>query len=200
MHLHRNISLTLTQSPIQSDGEPRPDRFTCRHFHVMVTSSNGNIFRVTGHLCWEFTAPRWIPHTKASDAELWYFFICVWINAWINNREAGGLRRYRAHYDVTVMWAQFLPSSVKCLSTIPFIKRTKIWSEINFIPKKTRACKWLMNWICPGKKNFLDQLCDIYTSTAYRNTAISTSAKLIDCSNFISTSAKPSSYCLQLLA
>ena len=29
-------------------------------------------FRVTGHLCGEFTGPRWIPRTKASDAELWY--------------------------------------------------------------------------------------------------------------------------------
>ena len=40
----------------------------------MMTSSNGNIFRVTGHLCGEFTGPRWIPPTKASDAELWCFF------------------------------------------------------------------------------------------------------------------------------
>ena len=40
----------------------------------MMTSSNGNIFRVTGHLCGEFTGPRWIPCTKASDAELWCFF------------------------------------------------------------------------------------------------------------------------------
>ena len=39
----------------------------------MMTSSNGNIFRVTGHLCWEFTGPRWLPRTKASDAELWCF-------------------------------------------------------------------------------------------------------------------------------
>ena len=39
---------------------------------LMMTSSNGSIFRVTGHLCGEFTGPRWIPHTKASDAELWY--------------------------------------------------------------------------------------------------------------------------------
>ena len=38
-----------------------------------MTSSNGNIFRVTGHLCGEFTVNRWIPHTKASDAELWCF-------------------------------------------------------------------------------------------------------------------------------
>ena len=28
----------------------------------------------------------------------------AWINGWVNNREAGDLRRYRAHYDVIVMW------------------------------------------------------------------------------------------------
>ena len=27
----------------------------------------------------------------------------VWINGWVNKREAGDLRRYRAHYDVTVL-------------------------------------------------------------------------------------------------
>ena len=43
----------------------------------MMTSSDGNIFRVTGHLCGEFTGLRWIPHTKASDAELWYFLWCA---------------------------------------------------------------------------------------------------------------------------
>ena len=75
------------------------DSCTC-----MMTSSNGNIFRVSGHLCGEFTGPRWIPRTKASDAELLMFsLICVWINNWVNNREAGDLRRYRGHYDVIVM-------------------------------------------------------------------------------------------------
>ena len=39
----------------------------------MMTSSNGNIFRVTCHLCGEFTGPRWNPRTKASDAEVWCF-------------------------------------------------------------------------------------------------------------------------------
>ena len=43
------------------------------------------------------------PHTNASDAELWCFLWSVWINRWINNREAGYLRRHRAHYNVTVM-------------------------------------------------------------------------------------------------
>ena len=172
-----------------------------------MTSSNGNIFRVTGHLCGEFTDRRWIPPTTASDAELWclnerlsiqwwgwwfetpsgplwhhsnewidectvqqavrlvthsdkhpidslqvcrhimryqmfvhddvikwkhfprywpfvrgihrspvnsphkgqwrgalmFSLICVWIHSWTNNREAGDLRRYCAHYDVIVM-------------------------------------------------------------------------------------------------
>ena len=41
----------------------------------MMTSSNENIFRVTGHydLYGEFTGERWIPRTEASDAELWCF-------------------------------------------------------------------------------------------------------------------------------
>ena len=38
-----------------------------------MTSSNGNIFCVTGPLCGEFTGHRLIPLTKASDAELWCF-------------------------------------------------------------------------------------------------------------------------------
>ena len=38
-----------------------------------MTSSNGNIFRVPGLFCGEFTGHRWIPRTKASDAELWCF-------------------------------------------------------------------------------------------------------------------------------
>ena len=42
------------------------------HFIIMAPS-NGNICRVIGPLCGEFTGHRWIPCTKASDAELWCF-------------------------------------------------------------------------------------------------------------------------------
>ena len=34
---------------------------------------------------------------------LMFSLICAWVNVWANNREAGDLRRHRAHYDVTVM-------------------------------------------------------------------------------------------------
>ena len=40
-----------------------------------MTSLHGNIFRITGPLCAKFTGHRWIPLTKASDAELWFFFL-----------------------------------------------------------------------------------------------------------------------------
>ena len=38
---------------------------------------------------------------------LMFSLICVWINGWVNNREAGNLRRQQAHYDVIVMWNAF---------------------------------------------------------------------------------------------
>ena len=44
------------------------------------------------------------PHKGQWRGALMFSLICVWINGWVNNREAGDLRRYRAHYNVTVMW------------------------------------------------------------------------------------------------
>ena len=51
---------------------PLPGRNSFADF-PMMTSSNGNIFRVTGPLCGEFTGHRWIPRTKTNDAEIWCF-------------------------------------------------------------------------------------------------------------------------------
>ena len=90
----------------------------CSIGHNMMTSSNENIFCSTGPLCGEFTGHRWIPRTKASDAELWYFsLICAWINGWVTNPEAGDLRRHRAHYDViAIRWSRIhLNDRVSCV-------------------------------------------------------------------------------------
>ena len=97
-----------------------------RSLKLMMTSSNGNIFRVTGHLCGKFTGPRWIPRTKASDSgALMFSLICVWINGWVNNREAGDLRRYRAHYDVIVM-SSWKPVTTRCLINLYAVIHYKI--------------------------------------------------------------------------
>ena len=43
------------------------------------------------------------PHKGKWRGALMFSLICVWINVWVNNGEAGDLRRYRAHYDVIAM-------------------------------------------------------------------------------------------------
>ena len=43
------------------------------------------------------------PHIGQLRGALMFSLICARINGWVNNREAGDLRRHRAHYDVTVM-------------------------------------------------------------------------------------------------
>ena len=79
-------------------------------FTHMMTSSNGNSFRVTGPY------PRWIPRTKASGAGLWCFsLICARINGWVNHREAGDLRRHLTHCDVIVMRSY---SDLDCMKEI----------------------------------------------------------------------------------
>ena len=38
-----------------------------------------------------------------------FSLMCVWINVWVNNCEASDVRRYCAHYDVTVMmWPDWI--------------------------------------------------------------------------------------------
>ena len=43
------------------------------------------------------------PHKGQLRGALMFSLICVWINDWVNNREAGDLRRYRAHYGAIAM-------------------------------------------------------------------------------------------------
>ena len=64
----------------------------------MMTSSNGNILRVIGPFAGSFPSQRPVTWTF-----LKFFFICTWINGWVNNREAGDLRRHRGHNGVIVM-------------------------------------------------------------------------------------------------
>ena len=88
--------------------------------YIIMTSSNRNIFRITGHLWGEFNGPRWIPRTKASDAELLCF---LW--------STGDLRRYQAHHDVTLMY-KCLVAIVRCavcVCIIPDTSNCKTWAS-----------------------------------------------------------------------
>ena len=108
----------------------------------MMMASNGNIFHVTGPLCREFTGPRWIPCTKASDTEPWCL-ISAWINGWVNNCEAGDLRHHRTHHDVTVMvchtWCNTISTNqnaqgwecIKCSLSIALFQ-INLWNYVMF--------------------------------------------------------------------
>ena len=46
------------------------------------------------------------PHKGKSHGALMFSLISAWINGWVNNRDAGDLRRNCAHYDVIVCWIE----------------------------------------------------------------------------------------------
>ena len=62
----------------------------------MLTSSNCNIFRVTGPLCGSQVNS---PHKGQWRGALVFSLMCAWINVGVNNREDGDLRHHRVHYD-----------------------------------------------------------------------------------------------------
>ena len=78
------------------------------------------------------------PHKDQWRGALMFSLICVWINGWVNNGEAVDLRRYRAHYDVTVMYLRFyvhrmmLPTG-RTLLAVSTASRTYELSEVTRI-------------------------------------------------------------------
>ena len=54
-------------------------------------------------------SPMNSPKKSQWPGALVFSLICAWINGWVNNCEAGDLRRHRAHYDVIVMVVSVTP-------------------------------------------------------------------------------------------
>ena len=50
---------------------------------------------------------------------LMFSLICVWINGWVNKREAGDLRRHCTHYDVIVMMRQGYFTDTRAIAWLP---------------------------------------------------------------------------------
>ena len=69
----------------------------------MMTWSDGNIFRVTGPLWggihWSLVNS---PHKDQGVGALMFSLICSWTNGWVNNRDAGDVRRHCAYYGVSL--------------------------------------------------------------------------------------------------
>ena len=107
----------------------------------MMTSSNGNIFRVIGPLCWEFTGHRSQRQVARSLDD--FFHLRLKKNSWVNNWDAGHLRRHRDHYDVTVQ----LPH-IPCEAT--HIKDYIIWVWLKFFLKITLGSCFIIQPYFPG--------------------------------------------------
>ena len=95
----------------------------------IMTSSNGNIFLVTGPLCREFTGHRWIPLTKPVTRSFDVFFDL----------------RHRAHYDVTVMLSdKRLPRQLVCERLMQlmqhFLADASFGLRVLSLPASDRVC------------------------------------------------------------
>ena len=55
---------------------------------IMMTSSNGNIFHVTGPLYWEYTGHRWITRTRPVTRSFDVFFY-LHLNKWLSKQSWG---------------------------------------------------------------------------------------------------------------
>ena len=70
----RYCSLALNIDAVYAPIRPPWFGFLCDTSYHMMTSSNGNIFRVTGHLCGEFTAPGEFPAQRPVTRSFDVFF------------------------------------------------------------------------------------------------------------------------------
>ena len=77
-----------------------------------------------------------------------FSLICVWTNDWVNSREAGDLRRYRAHSDVIVMALSALSHYLnQCCDIVNYTHRIKLqWNLHTFsfdgMHLKMSSAKW----------------------------------------------------------
>ena len=74
------------------------------------------------------------PHKGQWRGALMFALICVWINGWVNNREAGDLRRYRAHYDAIVMYIAVTHSYIWYITVIHNV--FTIYMKLKFTPSE----------------------------------------------------------------
>ena len=77
------------------------------------------------------------PHKGQWRGALMFSLICIRINGWVNNREAGDLRRHRAHYNIVVMDLLLTVSQYFWLKTmnfeLPSTKLQQFFSDFNIL-------------------------------------------------------------------
>ena len=111
---------------------------------ILMTSSNGNIFRVTSFLCGEFTGHRWIPLTKATGAKL----LCFLWSA--QTMETPVILDAMALIMTSLQWRQHHPRDFMSSNCVlrTSLHQTANYSGADVTPSQLQSLerKWLL-WI-----------------------------------------------------
>ena len=89
------------------------------------------------------------PHKGQWRGALMFSLTCAWMNGWVNNHEAGDLRRHRAHYDVREMKDEQKSSGTICCVYVNAL----IWS---FVFLSLLSNRWSIKKICPWTSETLE--------------------------------------------
>ena len=111
-------------------------RVSCNHIRLYITEALTDICPLSHNMCmvlpsttghtsswWRHqmetfpafmapcagNSPMNSPHKGQWHGASMLSLICAWTNDWVNDRQAGDLRRRRAHYDVNVMFYYLVP-------------------------------------------------------------------------------------------
>ena len=80
------------------------------------------------------------PHKGQWRGALAFSLFCVWINGWVNNREAGDLRRLSRHYDVTVRQVAIFNEGIDILCGLKFGELTIFYKNTYIYKKNNQRC------------------------------------------------------------
>ena len=143
------------------------------------------------------------PHKGQWRGALMFSLICAWINDWVNNGEAGDLRRNHAHYDAIVMQIQVpiigvtVPADGLLLSRLRglvttnyiyiFLKAMKDFEYDFYTPcfnGSWKGVNWfhLVHWsVCPSVDRIVSALSIFAGSLSYLHISSSNFRRCVTC-------------------
>ena len=137
MSLSKSMQHTMKRSNTQSDTSLVHMGAVARYILLQVARKHFPRYWPFGR--WIHRSPVNSPHKGQWRGALMLSLICVWINGWANSHESGCLRRYRAHYDVTVMLLLFYAHFITYIYITVYI--FCYWTIFNvFLLPKIQRC------------------------------------------------------------
>ena len=117
------------------------------------------------------------PHKGQWRGALMFSLISARINGWVNNREAGDLRRIRPHYDVTVMYRQkYLTYLMKINQFYTIFVNNPIPDCFDIAMMTVVTVIWIYNFVSMHiillKWYFFHHIIPLYSTLVFRMTVL----------------------------